>query len=148
MGKSASLTSDASTADYDTEYRAVMDPDGNLYNFIVPQGYYFEKWFPNTDLSTQGAMVSSQKVNLSKGHGMIVDATAADYDIKYTGVYDNAGPIPSFMVPAGKFFKLENPKRVLMNLADSHMGNFDSFGRVDFQGGGEGLHTIDNMRAN
>ena len=63
---------------------------------------------------------------------MIVDATAADYDIKYTGVYDNAGPIPSFVVPAGKYFELKNPERVLMNLADSHMGNFDSYGRVDF----------------
>ena len=36
----------------------------------------------------------------------------------------------------------------LQNLADSHMGNFDSFGDVAFVGGGDGMHTIDNMRAN
>jgi len=28
------------------------------------------------------------------------------------------------------------------------MGNFDSFGDVAFVGGGDGKHTIDNMRAN
>ena len=37
---------------------------------------------------------------------------------------------------------------MLMNLADSHMGNFDSFGDVAFVGGGDGMHTIDNMRGN
>ena len=36
----------------------------------------------------------------------------------------------------------------LQNLADSHMGNFDSYGFVEFQGGGAGMHTIDNMRGN
>ena len=36
----------------------------------------------------------------------------------------------------------------LQNLADSHMGNFDSYGHVEFQGGGDGMHTIDNMRGN
>ena len=36
----------------------------------------------------------------------------------------------------------------LLNLADSHIGSFDGYGRVDFQGGGSGSHTIDDVRAN
>ena len=36
----------------------------------------------------------------------------------------------------------------LQNLANSHIGNFDGNGRVDFRGGGHGMHTIDNARGN
>ena len=36
----------------------------------------------------------------------------------------------------------------LQNLANSHIGNFDGNGRVDFRGGGHGMHTIDNARSN
>ena len=36
----------------------------------------------------------------------------------------------------------------LQNLANSHIGNFDGNGRVDFRGGGRGMHTIDNARSN
>ena len=36
----------------------------------------------------------------------------------------------------------------LVNLANSHIKSFDGYGRVDFQGGGAGKHTIDDVRAN
>ena len=36
----------------------------------------------------------------------------------------------------------------LQNLANGHIGNFDSYGDVEFVGGGDGKHTIDNMRGN
>ena len=35
----------------------------------------------------------------------------------------------------------------LLNLADAHLDNFQTFGTVDFVGGGGGQHTINNMQA-
>ena len=58
---------------------------------------------------------------------------------------DGNGKTQTFKIPENKLTR-GHPK--LMNLADSYMKNFDSFGDVQFQGGGEGMHTIDNMRAN
>ena len=64
---------------------------------------------------------------------------------------DENGKIHTFPVFVGQqvFYEgLLSKGKNLMNLADSYMKNFDSYGRVDFQGGGQGMHTIDNMRGN
>ena len=63
---------------------------------------------------------------------------------KVIGTYKDAnGKTQTFTIPESQL-----TRKGLMNLADSHMGNFDSYGFVEFQGGGAGMHTIDNMRGN
>ena len=63
---------------------------------------------------------------------------------KVIGTYKDAnGQTQTFTIPESQL-----TRKGLMNLADSHMGNFDSYGFVEFQGGGAGMHTIDNMRGN
>ena len=54
----------------------------------------------------------------------------------------------NFTVAPGESRTFKRSVKHLMNLADSYMKNFDSFGDVAFQGGGAGMHTIDNMRGN
>ena len=66
-------------------------------------------------------------------------------DIMIDNIVVKGHPMGSFHAVDG-VVTLQAP--TLMNLADSHMGNFDSFGDVAFVGGGDGMHTIDNMRGN
>lgn len=72
-------------------------------------------------------------------------------EVEVRNFRDENGKIHNFTVPKGEKVLFEgswSKGKKLMNLADSYMKNFDSYGRVDFQGGGEGMHTIDNMRGN
>lgn len=75
----------------------------------------------------------------------------SDKEVEVRNFRDENGKIHNFTVPKGEKVLFEgswSKGKKLMNLADSHMGNFDSFGDVEFVGGGAGMHTIDNMRGN
>ena len=124
----------------------------------------------STVTSSSSSSSSSSLMNLYK-----TSVNTANGDITYTGIDARELMWPLEITPVGHkaFLKdvttVENnqiqhvdseevadggkkvimPGRIiaLVNLADAHLDNFQTFGKVDFVAGGGGKHTINNMQA-
>ena len=148
---------------------------GKVYNFTVPAGEQRMFWGSrdSNDKAKQQMIMDKHMpkkslINLYNSKyvtelpdRLIVDGVTqgiynsafghSDKVVEVRNFRDEYGNIHNFIVPKGEQVMFEgswSKGKTLMNLADSYMKNFDSYGRVDFQGGGQGMHTIDNMRGN
>ena len=122
---------------------------------------FMPAWYNDAKASMNAAEANGQRAANSPDGTMTSSFSSSsslmDLKTRFPATFKRSGGkvYATFTDENGKRQTITIPERQLtqgrprlMNLADSHMGNFDSFGDVVFQGGGDGMHTIDNMRGN